>query len=50
MIGPQPEAKAMAVEGSLDDDGGFGVDSGFGSDSVDEEYSQPFILLTIVPI
>lgn len=60
MIGPQPEAKAMAVDASLDDDGGFRDDSGFGddggfggfgSDSIDEEYnSQPFILLTIVPI
>lgn len=50
----------MAVDASLDDDGGFRDDSGFGddggfggfgSDSIDEEYnSQPFILLTIVPI
>ena len=65
MIGPEPAAEIMEVDGFGHDggfgdggfgDGGFG-DDGFGDDgrfndddSFDGEYSQPFILLTIVRI
>jgi len=60
MIGPEPAAEIMQVDGFGHDggfgDGGFG-DDGFGDDgefndddSFDGEYSQPFILLTIVRI
>ena len=50
MIGPQSAAEEMAIDDGFGDDGGFG-DGGFGNDddSFDEEYSQLFILLTVVP-
>jgi hypothetical protein len=51
MIGHQPSAIEMAVDGGFGDDvGGFGDDGGFGNDgdSFDGEYSQPFISLTVV--
>ena len=55
MIGPEPAAEIMDVDDFGDDggfgDGGFGDDGGFNDDdSVDGEYSQPFILLTIVRV
>jgi len=55
MIGSQPAAEEMAIEDVFGDDCGFGDDDGFGDggfgeddDSFDAEYSQPFILLTVV--
>lgn len=49
MIGPQPAAEEMAVDGGFGDDGSFGDEGGFGNDdnSLDGEYSQSFILLTV---
>jgi hypothetical protein len=50
MIGPQPSAEEMAIDGGFGDVGGFGDDGGFGNDddSFDGEYSQSFISLTVV--
>jgi hypothetical protein len=44
MIGPQSVAEEMTIDDDFGDDGGFGDDD----DSFDEEYSQLFILLTVV--
>jgi hypothetical protein len=44
MIGPQSVAEEMTIDDGFGDDGGFGDDD----DSFDEEYSQLFILLTVV--